>query len=91
MKTFVVCKAAATGDRFSESVSIQIGNLILVDRYDNLGRDNAPYTEHDAAFMAEAETIEKALHDALPGGTYDRLAGLMLKRKSSHFIVSHAS
>lgn len=40
-------------------------------------------------FHHEAEIIEKTLRDALPGGTYDQLVGLMLQRKASHFIVSH--
>lgn len=40
-------------------------------------------------FNIEAEKLEQVLIDCLPGGTYDRLLGLMLKRKSSHFIISH--
>lgn len=38
-----------------------------------------------------AEEIEGVLLQSLPGGVYDRLLGLMLTRKSSHFRVSHAS
>lgn len=37
----------------------------------------------------DAELLEETLIQNLPGGTYDRLLGLMLKRKSTHFIVSH--
>lgn len=40
-------------------------------------------------FDAQAEKLEIALHCSLPGGTYDRVLGRMLKRKSSHFIISH--
>ena len=43
----------------------------------------------DAQFTADAEAIEDALIHSLPGGTYDRLLGLMLARKASHFRVSH--
>ncbi len=42
-------------------------------------------------FVREAETLENALHNALPGGTYDALFGLMAKRKASVFVVSHKS
>lgn len=40
-------------------------------------------------FSAQAALLEDALHKILPGGTYDRLLGLMLARKSSHFIIAH--
>jgi hypothetical protein len=45
--------------------------------------------EYNKTFNSEAEKLEQVLIDCLPGGTYDRLLGLMLKRKSSHFIISH--
>ena len=41
-----------------------------------------------AMFQAEAERLESALLNSLPGGIYDRLLGAMLQRKASHFIVS---
>ena len=51
---------------------------------------NWPSLEEQAAIFGEhAETIEQMLYAAMPGGLYDRLLGAMLKRKSSHFIVSH--
>lgn len=43
----------------------------------------------EALFLEEAQTLENALYEVLPSGVYDRLIGLMLIRKSSHFIVSH--
>ena len=43
----------------------------------------------DSIFDAQAEVLEKQLFRTLPGGTYDRLVGMMLKRKASHFIVTH--
>ncbi len=33
----------------------------------------------------QAELLELALYDSLPGGTYDRLLGRMLARKATHF------
>ena len=44
---------------------------------------------YDKQFMDQAKALEEALYKALPGGTYDRLCGLMLQRKAGHFIVSH--
>jgi len=38
-------------------------------------------------FQFDAENLEIALINALPGGTYDRLLGAMLQRKASQFIV----
>ena len=40
-------------------------------------------------FETQAQNIEGALYNFLPGGTYDRLTGLMLARKASHFRVAH--
>jgi hypothetical protein len=45
--------------------------------------------QYDMVFEADAQEIEAALYNSLPGGTYDRLLGLMLRRVSCHFIVSH--
>jgi len=47
--------------------------------------------EADGWYEAEARKIERLLYATLPGGTYDKLAGLMLLRKASHFRVSHES
>ena len=40
-------------------------------------------------FQDDAIALEETLYHNLPGGTYDRLLGLMLTRKASHFVVSH--
>ena len=45
--------------------------------------------DQDTAFVCVAAELEDALHKSLPGGVYDRLLGLMLQRKSSHFIIAH--
>jgi hypothetical protein len=46
--------------------------------------------EADNIFIFDAGKIEELLYEVLPGGTYDRLLGEMLSRKSTHYIVSHA-
>jgi len=43
----------------------------------------------DTLFLDDATTTESLLYNTLPGGTYDQLLGLMLKRKASHFIIAH--
>jgi len=45
--------------------------------------------EYEAFFQREAQSIEETLHDSLPGGTYDRLMGEMLKRKASVYRVGY--
>jgi len=40
-------------------------------------------------FVGNATAIENVLWNTLPGGTYDRLLGLMLKRRASHFVIAH--
>lgn len=42
-----------------------------------------PQEAMNNTYMAEARAIEMALWSHLPGGVYDRLAGLMLSRKAS--------
>lgn len=39
----------------------------------------------------EAAELEEALYGCLPGAIYDRLLGLMLRRKASHFRVTHSA
>ncbi|MFA5714425.1 MAG: hypothetical protein WC998_01620 [Candidatus Paceibacterota bacterium] len=38
-------------------------------------------------FTEEGSNLETALHNALPGGTYDQLLRAMLLRKASQFVV----
>ena len=42
-------------------------------------------------FSIESEKIEKILWDSLPGGTYDALLGMMLKRQASKFVVPYGA
>lgn len=82
MKTILVAKAQPTAITHpAPDVTIQIC-AALPDFHVELD-------VWDAFCDREAETIEDALISALPGGVYDRLLGLMLKRKASHFRVSH--
>ena len=57
-------------------------------------RDMPPFNREelatiDARYQSDADAIEDGLHRCLPGGTYDRLLGLMLTRKATHFRVPH--
>ena len=75
MKETKVCKANG-----------QSGGVLSVQ---NELPDDADVNLYPTVFQADAIAIETFLHDTLPGGTYDRLLGYMLKRTSSHFIVSY--
>jgi hypothetical protein len=87
MKTVQICQAEPVGNQIIPSVIIEISRSLRDG--DTTLTQHSSYEEHDAVFMHEASQIEEALHDSLPGGTYDRLCGLMLQRKASHFVVSH--
>lgn len=43
----------------------------------------------DAIYEAQAKGLCDALEASLPGGTFDRLLIEIMKRKVSHFKVSH--
>lgn len=49
----------------------------------------ADLQEWDAFCVNQARQIEYTLLASLPGETYDRLLGLMLARRASHFRVPH--
>jgi hypothetical protein len=81
-----ICKAATvyTG-QIIQDVQITIeGSFPDVDR-----KATDPLLETAKFADNQAQVLEDALYDSLPGATYDRLLGRMLARKSSHFIVSH--
>ena len=48
-------------------------------------------SEYESFFQREAQLIEETLHGSLPGGTYDRLMGEMLKRKASVYRVGYTN
>ena len=52
---------------------------------------DTPIEDADRIFERDAQKLEEALYGSLPGGTYSRLLGLMLKRRACHFVVSFAS
>lgn len=58
---------------------------ILIDRevpsFDRL-------EDADAVYLKDAQELCAVLYATLPGGTFDRLLGEMLKIKASHFRVS---
>lgn len=47
------------------------------------------FEESPSKFNNDSKKIEQALYEHVPGGTYDALLGLMLKRKSTVFVVPH--
>jgi len=61
----------------------------LLDICDNVPDYGGDLHEYAGFYTEQALAIERALYGSLPGGTYDRLLGLMLQRKSTHFRVAH--
>ncbi len=88
MKKVQICQAETGGAPVVE-VIIEVSRSLL--NGDTTLTGQSTLDEHRAVFEKEAALIEDALYNSLPGGTYDQLVGLFLKRKSSHFIVSHSS
>ena len=88
MKTISIFKAQPIPrDHVIEGVMIRIVDEI--DSAIDAGTHSALLESWDVRFLAEAQKLEAALRSALPGGTYDRLLGEMLKHKASHFVVPH--
>ena len=80
MRTINIYKAQHIGNEEVEDLQIVFNEeLPIFESIQQSGKD----------FIRQAIILEKLLLNTLPGGTYDRLLGLMLKRKSSHFIVTH--
>lgn len=90
MKRIQICQAEAIGSNVNVAtpVIIEVSRALFED---SPLRPSDSLEVHHAFFLKEAAEIEKALYESLPGGTYDRLVGLFLQRKASHFIVSHQS
>ncbi len=76
--TVVVSKA----DNATQEIVIHIEGAIPADLHKSLGVIRA-------WFETQAATLELALYETLPGGTYDRLLALMLQRKASLLVISH--
>ena len=79
-RVVVVSKAESIGSELTKTARIHISKQL--PRFVEL-EEQADY------FTFEAKAIERALWLSLPGGTYDRLLGVMLERKATHFIVAH--
>lgn len=79
-RVIIVSKAEQIGTQQIKTARIHISSRM--QRFDDLD-------QQDDFFTFEARAIERTLWQALPGGTYDRLLGLMLARKSTHFVVPH--
>lgn len=82
MRKAKIYKAQGIGGQEVESLLIEFSEGIP-----------APFTdsgENDTGwFERNSIALEFLLYHVLPGGTYCRLLGEMLKRKASHFVVSH--
>ena len=79
MKHINIHKAQPIGDQKSEDLQITF-NINYPEPVD--------MKQSAERFDTEAAILEKALHDTLPSGTYDRLLGEMLERRASHFVVA---
>jgi hypothetical protein len=76
-----IYKAQGHGEEIVEGV------IVFIDQELPKQNERTLLSVLDEMFSDQAEKLESALWRSLPGGTYDRLCGLMLKRKASHFVV----
>ena len=81
MKTIYVCKAQC----IDRGLDVEITRIFAEQEIP----DFKTLEEQDKFMQLEAESIEAALYNSLPGGTYDRLLGVMLQHKATHFRVAH--
>lgn len=78
MNTFEIIKAGAIGNDAPDDVTITISG----EPDDTVSLKEARlFYEHQAASLYEA------LRNALPGGTFDELLALMMKKRASLFRV----
>lgn len=91
MADITIAKAAPTGlDYPTPEVHIHVVSEVPefpIDCHEPMAVQGMMGRAH-AFYEEQARQIEEALHGSLPGGTYDRLLGLMLARKASHFRVA---
>lgn len=82
-------KAQSTGDREAPSHVITIDEE-LPDLPKAVGAlpEAEWYQRVAKRFEREATELDAALHDSLPGGTYDALFAVMAKRKASVLFVA---
>lgn len=79
-KMIVVSKANPVHGNEIEPVVIEVSNKLP---------QFARSEDVAAWFLGDAQLIENALHQSLPGGTYDRLLGLFVQRKASQLVVAY--
>jgi hypothetical protein len=82
MKKVEVRAAQPIGTQVIVPVQITISGYIKTDLKADLSKVRGE-------FEKDAQLLFDALRDTLPGGTFDRLLGLMLAEKASHFVVRH--
>jgi hypothetical protein len=80
MKTIHIHAAQPAGPHQVEPVEI-----VIVEELPNFN----VLENQDAYCNNEANELEEALINALPGATYDRLFAAMCARKASHLRVAH--
>lgn len=82
MPEYTVHKAEPIGSQVVPSVTVAITEPLPA-------RDDKVSLARAALLYAmDAAIVEEALHQSLPGGTYDRVLIEMLQRKASHLRVS---
>lgn len=81
MKTIHAYKAQPVGSTTPEAVTIIIKAEFPASL--EMKPDAA-----EAAMMIDAQQIARALWEALPGGTLDRLCGELLQRQASRLLVA---
>lgn len=88
IKKIAVAKAEPIGpDQKVDSVLIEIGGEPMTHE-DHSMSTSAWMVERAEYYNNQAARIEDALHQSLPGGTYDRLLNQMLQRKAGLLKVS---
>lgn len=83
-------KAVASVHKASTGGHGPVPDLLITSHGEIPSSHGRSLDEIRRTFETDAKQIESALWEALPGGTFDALVGLMLHRKASQFVVSHA-
>lgn len=81
MRVLNIFKAQGVGRRTVDDLTIQVVR--------ELPQPSIGLADNRPIFEKEAEAMAEALHQSLPGGTFDRLLIALLKRKASDLIVPY--
>jgi hypothetical protein len=79
MSELAICKAQPTGKEKVEPLTVIVAETLPA--FEKLA-------EQDLFTSTEANRLEQALYNTLPGATYDRLFAAMCLRKASHLRVT---